>query len=70
MVERPGGAIMVWYDNRSGDDDIFAQRIDTSGALLWTPDGITVCAETDYQGEVLAVPDDSGGAIAIWLPEK
>ena len=67
MVERPGGAIMVWYDNRNGEHDIYAQRIDTSGTVLWTPDGITVCSETGDQEEVLSVPDDSGGAIAIWV---
>ena len=67
MVERPGGAIMTWYDNRAGEEDIYAQRIDTSGAVLWTPDGIAVCTETGDQEEVLAVPDEGGGAIILWI---
>lgn len=66
LVERPGGAILVWYDNRSGETDVYAQAIDMSGALLWTPDGIAVCTETDAQGYVRAVPDGAGGAIALW----
>jgi hypothetical protein len=67
MVERPGGAIMTWYDNRAGEEDIYAQRIDTSGAVLWTPDGIAVCTETGDQEEVRAVPDKGGGAIILWI---
>jgi len=67
MVERPGGAILAWYDDRSGENNIYAQRIDLSGVLLWTPGGIAVCTETGGQAYVLAVPDDAGGTIVLWI---
>ena len=67
MIEHPGGAIMTWYDNRSGEEDIYAQRIDTSGTVLWTPGGIAVCTETGDQVSPLAVPDDADGVIVVWV---
>jgi len=30
-----GGAIIAWEDHRSGTSDIYAQHIDSSGAVLW-----------------------------------
>ncbi len=68
MVEVPGGAIIAWFDNRNGDYDIYAQKVDAGGTVQWTCDGATICAETGDQGfYVRAVPDDAGGAIVSWI---
>ncbi|HXV13770.1 MAG TPA: hypothetical protein VEC56_06150, partial [Candidatus Krumholzibacteria bacterium] len=37
-----GGAIFVWLDNRNGYLNIYAQRIDASGAEQWEPCGVAV----------------------------
>jgi hypothetical protein len=37
------GAIITWTDARNATVDIFAQRVDTGGNALWTPNGIAVC---------------------------
>ena len=66
VVESDGEAIIVWHDDRNGDKDIFAQCIDTTGAILWTVGGIEVCTETGDQEEAIAVTDEAGGAIAVW----
>ncbi|MBC7084593.1 MAG: hypothetical protein H5T95_14085 [Firmicutes bacterium] len=36
------GLIICWYDYRTGKNDIYAQRLNSSGYKLWNPDGIFV----------------------------
>ncbi len=64
-----GGAIVAWADNRDGATpgyDIYAQRIDPDGVLLWTIDGIPVCTATGDQHRPYIVPDGEGGAVIVW----
>jgi len=62
-----GGAIITWYDYRSLIyPDIYAQRVDASGAVLWITDGIAVCTESHAQYKPQIIPDGSGGAIITW----
>jgi len=65
-----GGAILVWVDERSGDTDIYAQRIDDSGASLWAADGVPVCTATGDQVEPCLVTDGGGGAIISWCDPR
>lgn len=59
-----GGAIVVWQDRRSGlYTDIYAQRVNASGAVQWTADGVAVCAGPFDQVHPQIVPDGAGGAI-------
>jgi hypothetical protein len=37
-----GGAIIVWVDDRNGNFDLYAQRIDSLGNRLWNSDGVIV----------------------------
>lgn len=63
-----GGAIVAWEDGRNGigTGDIYAQRIDENGIVLWTTDGIPVCSDQAYQTQTRICSDGSGGAIIIW----
>jgi hypothetical protein len=66
-----GGAILVWIDLRDGESDIYAQRIDPDGNLMWpvgspSLDGVPVCATTEIQTWINVVSDGSGGAIVTW----
>jgi len=61
-----GGAIIAWMDSRSGDWDIYAQRVDGEGTAQWGDQGIAVCAATDGQSEPAIVPDGAGGAVIAW----
>ncbi|MGD1048313.1 MAG: FlgD immunoglobulin-like domain containing protein [Candidatus Krumholzibacteriaceae bacterium] len=61
-----GGAIVAWSDKRSGDYDLFAQRIDADGNLLWGSEGITVAAAPLDQFGPTLLPDGAGGAIVLW----
>jgi len=63
-----GGIIMGWSDGRSGivNSDIYAQRLDGSGAPLWAANGVAVCTAADLQFELRIVSDGAGGAILCW----
>jgi hypothetical protein len=66
-----GGAIIVWYEWRTGPgEDIFAQRIDGDGNLLWASTGVVVCDETNAQASPRLIEDGLGGAIVAWLDSR
>jgi hypothetical protein len=62
-----GGAIITWYDGRSStDNDIYAQRVDGMGNVLWTAGGVAICTASEDQWFPVIVEDGSGGAIIAW----
>lgn len=61
-----GGAIVTWQDNRNGNYDIFAQRVNSSGVAQWSANGVPVCLATGAQQFPTIAPDDSGGVIVAW----
>ena len=61
-----GGSIVLWSDGRDGEFDVYAQRIDASGAAKWAADGVPVCKAAGAQAAPRAVPDGSGGAFVVW----
>lgn len=60
------GAIVTWWDERSGAADIHAQRVSAAGAPLWTLDGVVVCGSLGEQYSPKPVSDGAGGAIIAW----
>ncbi len=58
---------MVWFDHRSGNYDIYVQRIDAAGIPLWTANGVAISATADEVGFPRLISDGSGGAIIAWL---
>jgi hypothetical protein len=61
------GAIITWTDQRStGNPDIYAQRIDGTGKVLWNAGGAAICTESNDQRPSKITPDGSGGAIISW----
>lgn len=61
-----GGAIIAWIDYRNGNADIYAQRVNGSGAVQWTAGGIPLCTATATQSSVALISDGAGGAIVAW----
>lgn len=61
-----GSAIITWEDDRSGNFDIYAQKVDSSGNILWTPNGVLICSKTTNQKNPKIVSDNVGGAIIVW----
>ncbi len=63
-------AIVGWLDARSGETDVYAQSVDSSGVGVWTPNGIPVCAAPGAQEDLHAVPDGANGAIFCWIDHR
>ncbi|MFZ1729400.1 MAG: choice-of-anchor D domain-containing protein [Bacteroidota bacterium] len=61
-----GGAIIVWTDTRNGDNDIYIQRIDSTGKVLWGVDGVALTADTSNQADPKLTTDGQHGAIVTW----
>lgn len=61
-----GGAIVAWADKRGDDYDIYAQRFDASGGIVWPAGGVKICGAAYDQQFPAAVHDGSGGAIVVW----
>ncbi len=65
-----GGAIVAWRDFRTGQDNIYAQHVDSSGQTLWTTNGIVVVSGSGLRSYCRIVTDGSHGAILSWLDER
>ena len=61
-----GNAIITWEDRRDGNHDVYAQKIDSLGNILWTTNGVAVCNKTTTQKSPKIVSDNAGGAIIVW----
>ena len=61
-----GGAIVTWFDYRSSNFDIYAQRISADGTPQWTANGVALCTATGDQYYPTIVSDGTGGAIVTW----
>jgi len=72
-----GGAIIAFERQVPGehgiaytDSDIYAQRIDTEGSILWGPDGVPLRIGPSVPYEPKIVADDAGGAIIFFVDER
>ncbi len=66
------GAIVVWRDDRDagGDGDVFAQKINSTGDIKWTNNGVVICNTTDIQRAIQLCSDGAGGAVIVWTDER
>jgi hypothetical protein len=67
-----GGAIITWDEVRteSNGSDVYCQRIDRDGNILWTSTGVPVCTTPGTQMDPQITADGSGGAIISWRDER
>jgi len=61
-----GGVIVAWTEIRETDKNIYAQKIDRYGNLLWGDNGICVCNYDDDDIRPRLTTDGNGGAIIAW----
>ena len=63
--------IVAWVDFRyENAGDIFAQKLDADGNLLWDADGVPLCLVEDDQISLNIVTDENGGAFVIWIDDR
>ena len=61
-----GEAVIIWTDTRNGDGDLYAQRIDGDGNLLWGTDAVAVCLASGYPSYPRLVAVSDGGVFVSW----
>ncbi len=64
--DEKGGVIVAWTDRRTGGEDIYAQRIDANGNVLWAQNGVVVCNKPNKEHSAKIISDDHSGMIAVW----
>jgi hypothetical protein len=66
-----GGMIAMWMDKRNGADfDLYAQRVDNTGASLWAANGIPIAAVSSDQNQQIMIEDGLGGAFMAWTDSR
>ena len=61
-----GGAIVVWIDNRAGNYDVYAQRVNANGVPQWAANGVPICTDPNSQYTTTIAPDGNHGAMIAW----
>lgn len=67
-----GGVIVTWTDKRNGlDYDVYAQRIDLAGNLLWGATGKPVCVQSGNQSAIEIYSNSSvEGVVFAWKDNR
>jgi hypothetical protein len=64
------GFFLVWEDSINGAADIYAQKINSEGALQWSAGGVVVCNSLGLQINPRLVRDIAGGIIICWQDRR
>lgn len=76
VSDEEGGVILIWYDHREGyqnpsdghwyNNAIYAQRVDSTGSVRWTPGGVKIVGPESGIKNAAIVRDGSGGFLIAW----
>jgi len=66
ISDMANGAIVAWSDSRDGGEDLYAQRLTSSGNVAWTPNGVPVSRAAGDQTRPQLASDGASGAFIIW----
>lgn len=69
-TDQNGGAIIVWHDLRFDNEDIYIQRVDSTGTPLWTTNGIALTSTHSTQWFPKITSNSQGGAIVVWSDRR
>ena len=66
-----GGALIAWSDNRNGGGrDVFLQRVDDGGNILFAEDGVTACAAPNDQDLTAIAFDGASSLYMVWRDQR
>ncbi len=66
VTDGEGGCVLVWNEARDGTLNVFAQRFDPDGAMLWNAEGVPVVNPGADHILPHMVTDGNGGFIVAW----
>ncbi|MBI1808216.1 MAG: T9SS type A sorting domain-containing protein, partial [Ignavibacteria bacterium] len=71
-VDGTGGAIIAWMDSRRLGYmyDVYAQRVNASGTVMWQDDGVAICDTTMSGIHPTIVSDLRGGAVITYANQR
>jgi hypothetical protein len=65
-------AIITWEDERDGNPDVYAQKIEYNGGMSWQTNGVVICNESSSQVALqiceTGYPDN--GAVIAWADNR
>ncbi len=63
-----GGCYVTWFDNRSGNYDIYMQRLNSAGEIQWAENGISVSSQTQnsWVADFCVTVDNNDNAIVAF----
>ena len=69
------GAFAVWLDYRDDPNllssaDLYVQRINAAGKVLWQKDGVVLCDAPSNQQVPEGISDGAGGLIVVWRDDR
>ena len=71
LIRTADGAIVIaWHDERSGNYDIYAQKLNPDGSVQWTGEGVGVVTALNNQSNVVLAVDEDGGTILSWWDQR
>lgn len=71
LGDQQGGAFLIWRDRRGGvTSDLYAQRVDAAGTMLWTKNGVPVVTAAFDQLSPSLTSDGRYGFIASWHDQR
>lgn len=62
-----GSVVYVWSDTRFGDRDLWAQKVDDNGNVLWGDDGLLVNGQINRQEDPVVIGVGNGEVIIAWV---
>ena len=68
LVNDDKTVIILWNDlrNQVFNGDIYAQKIDEDGDILWQENGVSVCSDSSYPEDINVITDGLGGFLSFW----
>ena len=67
ISDQEGNVIITWIDHHLDEfGDVFAQKLDEAGNMLWMQNGIAISTAANMQMFQKIIGDGNGGAIIAW----
>lgn len=72
VVTDGSGVVIAWTDKRASTlyTDIYAQKLDSTGAAGWAANGTAVCLAAGSQTRVRMCPSYAGSVILTWMDTR